>query len=445
MPKLFSQLFRLSPTLFGLLFLCLVPTDLSAQEKPLFGLWVEVEGANQPFTSAKNFRELEDFIEDGHFSDIYVQVYREGRAWFKTARADDRPYQRAVADGFDPLGDLLKFAHAHGVRVHAWVNVLRVSPSGAAPVLHDVGPEVTQVDNYGNSLLAYKQGTVPPGELGKYFKLETPGIWLDPSSAKLRDYLVETFAELFRAYPDLDGLHLDIIRYPFAQPMRVTSSLPGGVDYGYSPGAVKNFYNAADDAKIKYLELSMNRAAQELSNGARGRLSSDWSALEQKGIQPLVVQPLPAGARWDSWRRSQVTLLVFEIREMLNKIHGANAKQLSAAVLAWPDRAYASAFQDWRGWLAGNIVNSALPMAYTRDMRNFWYLTKQAAAFQRTNGNVMMGIGAWLMTSEPDLAVEQAKVAVQEGTKGVTLFSYSNLKSSEGRKLVRDVAKALGR
>src|SRR5690606_18644407 len=53
--------------------------------------------------------------------------------------------------------------------------------------------------------------------------LNVPAIMLDPGVPEVRDYVVAVVEELVREY-DVDGIHLDYVRYP-------------SPDYGYHPRA----------------------------------------------------------------------------------------------------------------------------------------------------------------------------------------------------------------
>ena len=80
------------------------------------------------------------------------------------------------------------------------------------------------------------------------------------------------------------------------------------------------------------------------------------------GAEPGVVRGANA---WDAWRRGQVTQLVEDIAT--NARAARPGVEISAAVIAYDDRAYLSLAQDWRGWLRSGALDRAIPMAYTLD------------------------------------------------------------------------------
>ena len=409
MDRLEFPSFRLLPAGFSTSFLCFFAVCCgiffapdSALAKPRFGLWVEAEGTNQPFKSQGDFSDFLKFASDWEFTDLYCQVYRGGRSWFPSMMADDEPFRVAYADGFDPLDETIRAGHARGQKVHAWINALRINENAQAPLMRVVGRKAALVDTYGNSLLDYNQDVgTPPGvsTASGTYRLGTPGIWLDASDPAVRDYLIESIREVVLRYPKLDGIHLDMIRFPHAigGPSREMQSRP---EFGYSAETIRRFYRTAG----KQPPVSIDRE---------------------------LMRKLGNSLAWQSWRRAQVTILVFEIREMLEQLHPG--MELSAAVVAEPERAYDHAFQDWAGWANRGIVDYVLPMNYTNEQGTFSSRNTHALTSVPPS-KVIMGLGAWLMIHSPAQLTQQGRIALKGKAAGVVLFSYSNLFSENGRK-----------
>ena len=117
---------------------------------PPRGLWVLCEGSQRVL---ENRHRLELLLEDARglgVTDLFVQVYRGGRAWFDSSLADPAPYASTWRTDEDIARDafsvLIERAHAQGLRVHAWVNVLSLSSNADAPILRDLGPAAAAVD-----------------------------------------------------------------------------------------------------------------------------------------------------------------------------------------------------------------------------------------------------------------------------------------------------------
>ncbi|MCB0358237.1 MAG: family 10 glycosylhydrolase [Bdellovibrionales bacterium] len=400
------------------MFFSAVPVEadpISESTPRRFGLWAEAEGTYRPFDTRDEFQRFSEFTGNHGFTDIYCQVYRNGRSWFPSLLADPTPYYEARERGLDPLGEAIRIGHERGQRVHAWVNALRVKSNSDAPLLRSIGRSAVQVDNYGSSILDYREAyKTPPGPVGRYYSIDTPGIWLDPSSRSVRRYVVETIRDLVLSYPDLDGIHLDMIRFPFGLPTRGNSQRTySQLRFGYSPSSLEGFRDL--------LQLAMGDSAATLP----------------KPLTPKSIRQWPE--KWDTWRRSQVTLLVQDVRELLRQI--APRMELSIAGIARGSRAYGSAMQEWPKWVNAGVIDYVLPMAYTADAA----IAQEYAEFATSNvqpDRVVLGIGAWLLLNRLNNLETQINRALSEGAGGIALFSYSNLRSKKGEKLARIAAQA---
>ncbi len=399
-----SSVFRFAKKLFGAAFLSFIllnPALLAAE--PRFGLWVESEGVNRPFVSEKTVRQLLDYSAEVPLSDLYCQVYRNGRSWYPSMMADDTPYRLARQGGTDPLRRIIDESHKRGQKVHAWFNVLRIISNRNAPLLRTIGAEAVLKDSDGNSLLKYNGRGVGPGRVGKHFQLGTQGYWLEAGSVRVRQYIVETIRDLVLAYPDIDGIHLDMVRFPIS--MRQKGKTGGGSrpSFGFSEESLGRFF--------------------------------EFTGRDSPSLTPSMIRKLRHSKSWKTWKRAQVTLLVFQIKEMLNSI--APQLELSAAVVASPHRSYNEAYQDWGEWMKGGIVQTVLPMAYTKKTNLIRDYTKHATSVS-SNGEVIMGLGAWLMKRNTPLLAKQGQTVMRHEADGVILFSYSNLFGTAGKKTVVD-------
>jgi uncharacterized lipoprotein YddW (UPF0748 family) len=330
-------------------------------------------------------------------TDLFVQVYRSGRAWYDASLADAAPYREILErTGTDGLRHLIERAHAAGIRVHAWVNVLSLNANRGAPLLRDLGDQAVLVDRRGRSLLDYPSFDVPNPDR-KWYRLGTPGIYLDPAAPGVRERLVASYAELLARYPELDGLHLDYIRHPGVLPHIPGSRFGVGLDFGYGHSSRERFRSETG-------------------------LAGPYQKPESPQTSPLVYT-----RQWDDWRRAQVSALVSEIRTALLAEH--LDLLISAAVIAYADRAYLTLAQDWRGWLADGLVDFAVPMVYTLDDRLLHYQVEALAAGPNAD-RIWVGIGVWLFASDPQRAVTQLGIVRAAGSAGETLFSYDALVDS---------------
>ena len=370
---------------------------LFAPEPFEVGLWVQAEGASRTLDSAEKIKALVKRACSAGVTDIYAQVYRSGRAWFATSLADDSPAKRA---GQDPLALLLDLASRseeceRPIRVHAWINAFALARNKKAPIIRELGEEAVLKDQYGRSLLEYPLSGKPAWAKG--FGLGTPGIFLDPGNLGVRKRIIDVAAHLVRNYPRLAGIHLDFIRYPYALPISPGSRFSPRLDFGYN-------------------EASVVRFAQETRKTAP-RAGSGVKRAD--------------AAAWDEWRRAQVTAVVRGVHETTRSLK----KQVvvSAAVLPWAERAYLSAFQDWRGWLEGGFLDKAVVMNYTRDIHLAAQISRSALAAKRVETpnprapKIVIGLGAYLFTKNPAGLWREWRAARTAGADGVALFSYDQM------------------
>jgi uncharacterized lipoprotein YddW (UPF0748 family) len=374
-----------SRTLRGVLALLLLaaplgaPISSHAQPPPRIGLWIECEGKHRTLDDAARIRSA---VEDAGLlgaTDLFVQVFRNGKAWFHAPLADDTPHRRARDAGFDPLGTALERAHARGMRLHAWVNLLRIDESARAPLVRSLGRESVLADSAGRSLL-----DPGPWGPGRAWKPDTPGAWLDPASPAVAARLAAILEGLARAYPALDGIHLDYVRYPIAVRAGGGGNARGGpADLGWSPASRARF----------------------LQSGLAGADAHR--------------------ARGDAWRRDRLTDL---IRTLRARVRGRRRDLvLSAAVLPSPEEALSRARQDWPAWAAEGLLDLVVPMNYRQESVAFDSLARRCVA-RRGKAELLMGIGAWRFGDRMGTIASRVRIALDAGADGAVLFSHDNLR-----------------
>ena len=372
------------------------PTSLAtpAPESPVSrrrprGLWVLAEGSQRVLDQPERIPALLETAQALGCTDLFVQVYRAGRAWFDSSVADPSPYRSArEAAGVDPLTTLLDQAEAAGLRVHAWVNVLSLARNADAPIVQMLGPDVVLSDRRGRSLLTYPDYEIPQPDRS-YYRMGTPGVYLDPAAPGVAELLTVTFTELLQRYPRLAGLHLDYIRYPDVLPFVPGSRFGVGLDFGYG-------------------EASRQRFRRET------------------GLEAPLGDRIGPANRWDDWRREKLTALVEQIGRAARTVQpGA---QLSAAVWTYADRGYLALGQDWRGWLEADLIDFAVPMAYTLDDRLLRYQAESFAGLPYGD-RIWIGLGSWLFATNPARAVAQIALIRDAGAHAEALFSYDSIES----------------
>lgn len=350
---------------------------------------------------------------------LFAQVRRRGDAWYLNS-LEPKPDFLPIEAGFDPLQDLIQTAHANALEVHAFVimgAVWNKNPTFAPTATLGPPTSPNHVFNLHGGFDAaagriepgptnwLTRSLLPDGSAGITFQGHRFGsdFWIDFGHPEAADYSVEVLMQLVRGY-DIDGLHLDRIRYPdFSAP-------------GQTPATGANIgYNAA----------------------------SVWRFQEYYGIPHESTPPEPGDALWAQWRRDQVTNVVRRI--YLNAMAIRPKLVVSAALIvygggpgseaAWTAaEAYWRVYQDWRAWLEEGIIDIAIPMNYKREniaQQAGWYDDWNEWTRNHLYGRgALAGLGIYLNSIEGTLrqtrrALEASK-ATGRSLLGVNFYAMAN-------------------
>lgn len=152
--------------------------------------------------------ELDDIIStcvDTGINAIYFQARPSADAMYKSDIFPVSEYLTgtqgsSLPDGFDPLAYLVEAAHARNIKVHAWVNPLRVTVGSASAPKHD--PEALAEDHPARKNPEY---TVAYADGRLYFDCGIP---------EVRELIADGVAELAANY-EIDGVIFDDYFYPY--------------------------------------------------------------------------------------------------------------------------------------------------------------------------------------------------------------------------------------
>ena len=105
---------------------------------------------------------------------------------------------KAPDGGFDPLGYAVEVCHKNGIKIHAWINPLRVQSRGSTP-------KNLSADNPAYQALHIKN----PRRVIEY----NDSLYYNPSNSENIILIVNGVREILRGY-DVDGIHFDDYFYP---------------------------------------------------------------------------------------------------------------------------------------------------------------------------------------------------------------------------------------
>lgn len=344
------------------------------------------------------------------FNTLVVQVRGRGDAYYSSS-LEPRAEELTDRPAFDPLAETLALAHRASIRVHAWVAVNLVSSAVDLPtsrqhivyrqadwlmVPRALSAELSSIDPRAPDYLR---------RLARWTRArpaEVEGLYLSPIHPWAVTHVTRVVTELLTKY-DLDGVHLDYVRFP-------------NDDFDYSRAALQQFKVAI---------------RPELAETDRRRADGQEAA-------DLLAYPNLFPGRWLAFRQSRLTTLVGRIRSAVKATRPEVI--LSAAVVPDPTHAAESRLQDWRTWLDHMLLDVVCPMAYTQDVQRFEREIGQAQEVARGR-SVWAGIGAYQLTATATL--QQIEAARRQRVAGIILFSYDSLVTPpHGHTLLAELGRA---
>ena len=288
-----------------------------------------------------------------------VNMILPNMAWAGVAHYSSKvlPQSDTFTQYGDQLAQCVTAAHKHGLEVHVWKITwnLEGAPKEFIEKMREDGR--TQVSATGDPLN-----------------------WLCPSHPKNVQLELESMLEIVTNY-DVDGIHLDYIRYP-------------GSHACYCEKCRERFI------------LTTRQQIDE------------W---------PKAVLP-ETGVYSDTyiqWRSQQITRLVRLLHKRLREAD-PNIK-LSVAIFGGYPACVASIGQDWITWAKAGYVDFVCPMNYTEDTNYFTELLANQLALMPKGVAIYPGIGATATNSllTPDAVIAQIYLSRSLGASGWTIFDYS--------------------
>ncbi|MCG9128529.1 family 10 glycosylhydrolase [Candidatus Poribacteria bacterium] len=293
-------------------------------------------------------------------ADAGINMILPNMAWGGIAHYDSSvlPQSSKFTQYGDQIQQCVQAAKKYNLEVHIWKITwnLEGAPEDFVKNLRDSGR--TQVSSSGE-----------------------PINWLCPSHPENVKLELDSIMEIVQKY-DIDGIHLDYIRYP-------------GGHACFCQGCQKRFM------------LSSRINVQ------------DWP-------KPVLPNTGQYSKRYSNWRVDQITRLV---RLIHKRIHNVNKDiKLSTAVFGGYPSCVTSIGQDWIAWAKAGYIDFVCPMNYTEDNKYFTDLLENQLALMPKGVAIYPGIGATASNSilTPDGVVGQIHLLRFLGASGWCIFNYSS-------------------
>jgi len=372
-----------------LIFLCifyginliLVDSTFANTNNEMRALWV----TRFALMSTESIHKMVHQAAENNFNVLIVQVRGRGDAYYNS---NYMPRSEKLSDDitFDPLAELIKEAHKYNLQVHAWLNVYYIWSAPSPPI----SPEHT-IHKHPNWITTDEKGRL----LNNYTREELDqarieGFYLSPANLEVQNHLINIVREIIENY-NVDGIHLDYIRYP-------------GSQYGYDIASRTRFMQ---EYYIDPLDLILKRGKLILQLG-------------EIGYQDLY-------QCWIKWRAEQITLLVRDIYQCIQGIRPEVL--LSAAVMPNPEDALRYKMQAWAEWLEEDIMDFIIIMSYTKNTKTAIKQTRIALETAKNAGDKLLFPGFAIYNQPANKAIEKIYQARSLGVKGICLFSYNAIEN----------------
>ncbi len=352
-----------------------VPLSAQADRGEARALWV----TRFDYDSEAKIARIMATAARANFNIIYFQARASGDAFYRSSIEPCASLLCGKLGGtpsYDPLEVAVREGHRHGLQVHAYLNALTGRPAGIEGQCKPI-PE-PDGGNPRHMLLDHPEW-IMSDRTGK--RLPCPNseeyVWVSPSFPEVRTRLAIVAADIARRY-EIDGIHLDRIRYP-------------GNAWSY---------DAASRAEF--------------------------------GLNPHQYP-----AEWKAYRTGLVSRMVRETYDSIAAVKPSLV--LSAAVWGiyddnWNWKTLAGRtdlMQDGRSWAKDGYMDILVPMTYSRIKvprcaRIDWacMLDEQLEGAERQTGRQMyIGIDASKGARE---IIDQIRMARVRGATGVAIFSFTD-------------------
>jgi uncharacterized lipoprotein YddW (UPF0748 family) len=319
-----------------------------------------------------NRQDIEDEIaniDDCNMNAVLFQIRGQGDAFYIS---EHEPWSHLVGDeypGYDPLAVAIYEAHKKGLELHAYVNAMPAWSDSTPPVspyhIYNAHPEWIMVDSLG----------VPMDPAAGYANI-SPGI---PQAAQHVNNVIMDIATNY----DVDGIHLDYIRYP-------------GWDI--------------PDKDYSYDDSSLARFARDYPGCTPNTCLGEWKAFRRTLVTEVVETCYDSVTALKPWVK------------------------ISAATWGIFSYGYNYYYQDSHGWMEAGILDFSAPRIYTHNTSTFQSRLHDHAvnAYGR---HVYGGIGLYLGLGIDTLLTE-IDICRSEGVEGQALFAASDLYGSHKTALI---------
>ncbi|NJM24083.1 MAG: family 10 glycosylhydrolase [Richelia sp. SM1_7_0] len=351
------------------------PVNSKIAQPEIRAIWLD-RGTIVNARNEQGLAQVFDRLSQAGINTVFFETVNAGYTVYPSKVA---PQQNPLTRNWDPLKSAVKLAHDRGMELHAWVWVF-----AAGNQRHN---QILNIDsNYPGPVLAAHPDWAGYDRQGKMIPQGQTKPFFDPANPQLRQYLLNQYEEIVTNY-DVDGLHLDYIRYPFQDHQRNRS-------YGYGQAARSQF-------KQSY------------------------------GVDPLQITPNQRDMwqKWTAFRTQQIDSFVSQISQKMRQKKPDLI--MSVAVFPLPEQERIQKLQQhWEVWANRGDIDLIVPMTYALETPAFSRLA-QPWILSRKLGSALLVPGIRLLNLPTLGAFDQLQLIRDLPVGGYALFAAENLQNQQ--------------
>ena len=343
------------------------------EKKPVIGVWHRPNSSERETSLEQLCRLLDDFKSAG-INMVFLETFYHGMSVFKTEMI---PYNTdfekfSYGEYPDYVTAFAVEAKKRGITVHAWMQDFYVGVEEDNPFVRD----------HMDWMLINQAGSIRHTTEGHGFG---GYLFLDPSNAEARNYLVKFYDQLLTEVPEIGGLNLDYIRYPI-------SIFEEDTDTGYTETSMREF------SERYGLLLSKDNMREDLN---------------------LKIKENNLINEWVAHRSEYITSFIRQVREMVDNNH--KGRLISTAVFPEIELTYQIKKQNIKAWVDNKYIDMVTPMVYSYEAHQVFESVKKLKALCG-DINCYTGLYTTYHNQSVTELAEHIKASADAGAEGFILF-----------------------
>ncbi len=363
------------------------PTDRQFAQPEIRAMWLD-RGTIVKAKSEEDLAKIFDRIAEAGINTVFFETINASYPLYPSKIA---PEQNPLTVGWDPLKAAVKLAHERKMELHAWTWIFAAANQGHNKVMGQpidyLGPVLSRHPDWG---ITDKEGNA--FDRGPQFKKA----FYDPANPEVQQYILNLLEEISSNY-EVDGIHIDYIRYPF-QDSKFNQT------FGYSAVSRQLFK-------------------------------------DMMGVDPISISASsPLWSQWTAFRMHQVDSFVATLSSSLKQKHPNLILSASVFPMGQRDRIFRLQ-QNWEEWVRQGWVDMVVIMTYALDSDRLDGRVQTLADPKRQESALIIP-GLRLLKVPDSVTVDQLQLVRNLPTGGFSLFAAENLTPNLGTILNRTQSSA---